>query len=78
MDLMLTDIEQHTKNANSVKQSVLNRLYMDGVITEQQAMHYGENWQVVVVKKSWYTTWLEKFAKKDNDNYIYKYLKFED
>lgn len=77
MDSMLISMEEYTVNANTVKNSVLERLQIDGVITEQQAEDYSEKWQIIIIKTNWFTSWLNKF-KKEKDSYQCKYVKFEE
>ena len=78
IDSTLLEIDSYTKNANSVKDTVLSRLVTDGVITEEQEKTYAEKWQVVIVKRSWFQRWFDRFSKSEPDNYIYKFVKFED
>ncbi len=77
MDSVILEMEGNLKNFNAVKCTVLSRLLIDKVITEEQAMQYSEKWNVIMVKPSWFEQWKRKFSK-ENDNYIFKYVKFED
>lgn len=78
IDSVLIEIESLSKNANVVKNTVMDRLVKDKVITEEQARHYTNNWQVIIVKPAWYESWFKKFGKKDGEAYEFKYVKFED
>lgn len=78
IDGFLLEIETYTKNANITKDIVLARLANDGVITEEQLNNYSENWQIVIVKKTWFKKWMDKFCKDESNLYIYKYVKFEE
>ncbi len=78
MDSNLITLEADTQNANTVKEIVLSRLLSDKAITEEQARIYSENWQVLVIKKGWFTRWLEAFKRGKADEYQYKFVKFED
>ena len=73
----MTQIEGHINNANGVKELVLERLREDKVITEAQENEYAEKWQIIIVKPSWFKRWMRKF-NKDADDYLFKYVKFED
>lgn len=75
IDSMLLSMEEYTKNANQVKDLVLEQLVRDGVITEQTALDYAEQWQVIVVKPSWFERWAKKFNKSET-GYTYKFVKF--
>ena len=77
IDSLIMEMEGNLKNFNAVKSIVLSRLLTDKVITEEQAIEYSEKWNVIMVKPSWFEQWKKKF-NKDNDNYIFKYVKFED
>lgn len=68
----------NTKNANRTKTAVLKRLLKDEVITEEQFKEYNEKWNVIIVKKGWFKTWMEKFTDGESKDYIFKYVKFED
>lgn len=76
IDSMLVTLEEDTVNANAVKEVVLQRLALDGIITEEQQAEYASKWNVVIVKPSWFPSWKAIFSKSDN-LYKYKYLKFE-
>ena len=78
IDGMLMEIDDNIKNANIVKESVLNRLQLDGLISETQASDYTEKWQVIIVKKSWFRSWADKHTKGDKNGYYFKFVKFEE
>ena len=79
IDGMLLEIENYTNNANKVKEAVLERLLSDKVITEGQLRYYSENWQIIIIKQSWFKKWMSAFAKKETGaEYQFKYVKFED
>jgi len=77
IDSMLISIEEYTTNANLVKELVISRLIIDKVITEEQAKDYIENWQVVIIKPTWFERWAGKFKIANPSNYRFKYLNFE-
>ena len=78
MDSRLITIEEDTLNANVVKEIVIQKLYDNGVIDDEQAKAYVEKWQVIVYKPTWFKRWMEKFVTTNKDTYRYKYVKFED
>ena len=78
LDSMLLSLEEDIKNANTVKDLVIQRLLDDKVITDQQAEDYADKWQVIIIKPLWFERWMEKLNIKTPNNYRYKYVKFED
>jgi hypothetical protein len=78
MDAQLITLEEDIQNANLIKESIISRLYLDGVLNEKQATTYNEKWQVVIIKPTWFKRWMEKFVTTNKDSYRYKYVKFED
>ena len=78
MDTRLITLEEDTLNANVVKELVIQKLYDNGVIDDEQAKAYIEKWQVIVYKPTWFKRWMEKFITTNKDTYRYKYVKFED
>lgn len=78
MDSRLITIEEDTLNANVVKELIIQKLYDNGVLNEEQAKTYVEKWQVIVYKPTWFKRWMEKFVTTNKDTYRYKYVKFED
>ena len=78
VDSMLLTLEDDIKNANTVKELVIERLVKDKVITSQQAEEYADKWQVIIIKPSWFERWMEKLNIKTPNRYRFKYVKFED
>jgi hypothetical protein len=78
MDTRLITLEEDTLNANVVKELVIQKLYDNGVLDDEQAKTYIEKWQVIVYKPTWFKRWMEKFITTNKDTYRYKYVKFED
>ena len=78
VDSMLLTLEEDIKNANAVKDLVIQRLLDDKVITDQQAEDYADKWQVIIIKPSWFERWMEKLKIKTPNSYRFKYVKFED
>jgi len=76
IDGIQADIDSYSQNAEIVKQLVLDRLLMDEVISEDVHDKYSSNWNIILVKKSWFKVWAKKFDK--SDGWYYKFVKFED
>ena len=76
IDNMLMDMPVNISNATMVKAMVLDRLLMDKVITQSEHREYSDEWQVIVIKRSWYKRWWNRFHKGTDDSYIYKLVKF--
>ena len=73
IDRTIIDMEDNVYNSNLCKEVVLRQLLLDGVITDKQYDEYTVEWNIVIVKKSWF----KKFFKCDDNNiYVYKYVKF--
>lgn len=77
IDKYMLDIDSNTKNANMIKDMVLDRLRTDGLITEEQATEYMNKWQIILIKASWFKRWMNAF-NREQDGYYYKLVKFED
>ena len=78
LDSMVLSLEEDIKNANTVKDLVIQRLVDDKVLTDQQAKDYADKWQVIIIKPTWFERWMEKLNIKTSNNYLYKYVRFED
>ncbi len=76
IDNGLLELPGDTKNANIVKEVVLDQLLRDNLITKEQFLEYTENWQVIVIKRSWFKKWWDKYASGTADNYVYNIVKF--
>jgi len=77
IDSMLMSMEEYTLNANQVKELVLERLERDGLISHKKAIDYTENWQIIVIKPSWFSRWSEKLGFTKT-GYMFKFVQFED
>ena len=79
MDSQLLETERDTKNANSVKETVLAQLLSDKVITNEQAEMYATKWQVIVIKYGWFERWRKTLTNGYKaEEYGFKYVRFED
>lgn len=73
----LLNMESNVENANIVKDLVLNKLYNDKIINEKQYYKYVEDYNIIIIKRSWFSKWfnkLKKENKKIKDGFIYKYI----
>ena len=71
LDGMLLEIGDFTENANTVKTIVLSALAKNNVINEEQWKEYKDNWQVIVVKKSWFKKIIS------GDDWSYHFIKIK-
>jgi len=80
IDSQLVEMESLTKDANAAKELTIQRLLKDGLITEEKAKEYYEKWQIIVIKRSWFQRWFNKFFGdgENADGYSFKLVKFED
>jgi hypothetical protein len=78
VDSLLLSIEGNTQNANSIKEMVIRRLLNDKAITEEKAKEYTEKWQIIIIKCGWFERWFKTLSGRKTDEYIYKYVRFED
>lgn len=80
IDVFTTNVGDETENANTVKNTVLERLYEDDIIDEDTLREYKENHHMIIGKYAWYSTWIQKLKSlgKDIDtgSYFYKFVKF--
>jgi hypothetical protein len=75
LDETLLCMEENTHNANTIKDMVIEQLHREGLLSEELALDYLENWQILIVKNSWFKRWCNKF-KKEKEDYSYKFVKF--
>ena len=78
VDTLLMDMPTNIQNATMAKELVLDTLLKNKVITPIQYKEYMDEWQIIVIKRSWYKRWWDKFSKGHEDAYIYKFVKFND
>ncbi len=63
MDLF--DYDLNCGNANIAKEVILQTLYNNEEISEEQYQEYHENWGVIIVKRKWF----QNIFKKDLNKY---------
>jgi kynurenine formamidase len=88
IDSVLVGMESFVNNAEVVKSIVVDRMKIEGLITEDQAKEFSEKWQVIIIKRKWYKKWWKKYfdnepdddgmKDKEGNSYQYKLVKFED
>lgn len=76
IDGMLVSLPEYIENANNTKEIVLLQLLNDEVITQEQYDKYTQHYQVIIIKNSWFKSWVKKF-NKEPENYTIKFVKFE-
>jgi len=67
------DLENETRDANTVKGVVLKQLLDDGHISQTIFDEYCIHWNVIILKRSWFKLWYQKIGKADS--YFYQYIK---
>jgi len=65
------------KNAQTVKNCLLNKMLEEGDISNDLAKKWSEEYQVVIIKPSWWVGWKKLFGEDNGDNYIYKMIKIK-
>lgn len=74
IDNQILSLEQDTINANKIKDLVLDSLFRQGMISEEDALDYVERFNVMLYKGSWFKRFYNKFVKNDKnsiDGYFY-------
>ena len=54
IDSVLLNMEDNVNNANTVRDLVIGKLLEDKAINKETADNYMNNWQVIVIKNSWF------------------------
>jgi len=72
IDGMLLEIENYTKNAEIVKNMVINRLVKDKIITKKQGETYVNGLDISLIKRSWF----QKFLSGEKDSWVYRFLEW--
>tara|TARA_R110000772_G_scaffold94926_1_gene193158 strand:+ start:225 stop:467 length:243 start_codon:yes stop_codon:yes gene_type:complete len=75
LDSQLVDIDIDIKNAQAIKNIVLEVLVKDGIISKENAEVYCRDYQVVIIKRSWWHNWRDIFGKDASDGYHYRFVK---
>ena len=75
LDSELVNIDNDIKNAQSIKNTVLEVLFADGKISEKDIELYGIKYQIIFIKRSWWNDWKDIFGKSSTPGYSYRFLK---
>lgn len=77
VDNQLVDMGDDIKNAQSVKDIVIRKLYREGLIDIKTCNEYLQNEQIFVFKTSWWRNWKNIFTDKQKDGYYYQLLNID-
>ena len=78
VDTVLMEMPTNVQNATVVKEMVLNTLLKNKVITTTQHKEYVDEWQIIIIKRSWYNRMWNKFYKGTEDGYSFNFVKLHD
>jgi hypothetical protein len=63
MDQQLLELENDMSNYQKVKELILQKLVLEGLLNEDDANEFGERCQVLVYKGTWFSKWFDKNIK---------------
>ena len=75
LDSQLVDIESDIKNAQAIKDTVLNVLCKNNNISDEDWEMYRTDYQIIIIKKSWQRNWKDIFGNDSDSGYHYKFVK---
>ena len=75
LDSELVDIDSNIKNAQTIKDTVLNVLCKNNSISDEDWEMYRTDYQIIIIKKSWWRNWKEIFGNDSDSGYYYKFVK---
>ena len=75
LDSQLVNIDIDIKNAQAIKNVVIGVLLNNEIISEENAEVYHRDYQIIMIKKSWWHNWKEIFGKDAEPGYYYKFVK---
>ena len=75
LDSQLVNIDSDIKNAQAIKNTVIAVLLEDEIINKEEADIYHIDYQVIIIKKSWWHNWKSIFGKDAEAGYHYKFVK---
>jgi hypothetical protein len=75
MDSQLVNIDSDIKNAQAIKDTVLELLGNHGFLNERELDVYRHDYQVIIIKKSWWHNWKTIFKDSSSPGYHYKFVK---
>ena len=71
----LLNIDNDIKNAQAIKNIVLSVLVNNEIISKENSEVYFRDYQIIIIKKSWWRDWKKIFGKDSDDGYHYKFVK---
>ena len=75
LDSQLVNIDSDIKNAQAIKNTVIGVLLNNEIISEENAEVYHRDYQIIIIKKSWWRNWKDIFGKDAEAGYHYKFVK---
>jgi hypothetical protein len=74
------DLTAEMQNYNKVKEIVLNKLVMEGLLDESDAEEFNERCQVLVYKGKWFSKWFDKNMKAESspDSYYIRMVELKE
>ena len=75
LDSQLVNIDSDIKNAQAIKNTVIGVLLNNEIISEENAEVYHRDYQIIIIKKSWWHNWKGIFGKDAEAGYHYKFVK---
>jgi hypothetical protein len=75
LDSELVNIDADIKNAQAIKDTVLNVLRKNNSISDEDLEMYHTDYQIIIIKKSWWLNWKNIFGKNSNGGYHYRFVK---
>tara|TARA_R110000851_G_scaffold315081_1_gene477334 strand:+ start:133 stop:375 length:243 start_codon:yes stop_codon:yes gene_type:complete len=75
LDSELVNIDADIKNAQAIKDTVLNVLCKNNSISDEDLEMYHTDYQIIIIKKSWWLNWKNIFGKNANCGYHYRFVK---
>lgn len=79
VDSILIALEENIQNANTVKEIVVGKLIDEGLLTNDEGTKFVEEFQIILVKRRWFTRWFNKLKLNSPDansnEYEYRIVK---
>jgi len=75
IDGNLVNMPNDIKNAQQIKDLVLKKLTEEGIITTTQRDEYTKDYQILIIKKSWWSNWKTIFNTNNEDGWYYRLVK---
>ncbi len=63
MDQQLLELENDMSNYQKVKELILQKLVLEGLLNEDDADEFDERCQILVYKGTWFSKWFDKNVK---------------